>query len=185
MMKSALILIDIQNDYFPGGSNELYQAEEAGARAQKVLDFYRRNKMPLFFIQHINDYPAAPFFRQDSKGAGIHPCVAPRGDESIIVKHAPSSFYKTVLLEELKKLDITHLVIVGMMSHMCVDTTVRAARDLDFTVTVLEDACTTCDMNWRNIVIPAKTLHTAFMGSLSQYFADVIGTEQYLSDTKI
>lgn len=184
-MKSALILIDIQNDYFPGGSNELYQAEEAGARAQKVLDFYRRNKMPVFFIQHINDYPAASFFRQDSKGVRIHPCVAPCEDEYIIIKHAPSSFYKTVLLEELKKQDITHLVIIGMMSHMCVDTTVRAARDLDFTVTVLEDACTTCDMHWNNTVIPAKTVHDAFMGSLNQYFAEVLGTDQYLSGIKI
>ena len=180
-MKSALILIDIQNDYFPGGKNELYHAEQAGASAGKALDYYRRNKLPVIFIQHVSD-ASSSFFVPNTEGVNIHPCVAPRADEKVIIKHTPSSFLGTNLLEELQKLEITDLVLAGMMSHMCVDTTVRAARDLGFSNTLLEDASTTCDMVRQDIRIPAETVHNAFMGSLDGYFAKVIPTDHFLKD---
>lgn len=180
-MKSALILIDIQNDYFPGGKNELYHSEQAGICARKVLNYYRKNNLPIFFIQHASG-PLSDFFVPNTEGVNIHPCVAPLADEKVIIKHTPSSFLGTTLLKELQKLEITNLVLAGMMSHMCVDTTVRAASDLGFTNTLLKDACTTCDMVWQDIRIPAETVHNTFMGSLDGYFAKVITTDQFLED---
>jgi nicotinamidase-related amidase len=180
-MKSALILIDIQNDYFPGGKNELFHTEQAASCARKVLDYYRGNELPVFFIQHIEDNPNGAFFVRNSNGAQIHQSVSPNTNEKIIVKHTPSSFLNTTLLEELQKQNITQLVFVGMMSHMCVDTTVRAAFNLGFINTVLEDACTTCDMDWKGQRIPAETVHNVFMGSLNGVFAKVISTNEFLA----
>jgi nicotinamidase-related amidase len=183
-MKSALILIDIQNDYFPGGKKELYHAAQAGTCARQVLDYFRKKNMPRFFIQHVSS-PSSSFFQPDTEGVKIHPCVAPLRDEKVIIKHAPSSFLGTTLLEELQKLEITNLVFVGMMSHMCVDTTVRVAKELGFSNTLLADACTTCDMIWQDKHIPAEMVHNAFMGSLDGYFAKVIPTAQYLKDVEL
>lgn len=180
-MKSAIVLIDIQNDYFAGGKNELHLPEVAAAHARKALDAYRDLGMPVFHVQHISTKAGATFFLPNTTGAEIHASVAPLAQEKVIVKHVPSAFYQTDLLEELRRLEISHLVICGMMSHMCIDTSVRATKDYGFTVTVLEDACTTKDLKWKDTVIPAETVHNTMMASLNGAFAQVQETEDYLA----
>lgn len=98
-MKQALLLIDIQNDYFPGGAMELHGSVEAGAKARSLLAAFRKNALEIVHIQHISIKSSAAFFLPRTDGACIHPCVAPLGGETAIQKHFPNSFRETPLLE--------------------------------------------------------------------------------------
>jgi nicotinamidase-related amidase len=179
-MKQALILVDIQNEYFELGRVPLDRLEKAAANAKRALGFFRDKNMPVCHIRHVNLRDGAVTFLPDSFRAEIHESVAPIYGESVIVKHYPSAFLKTGLADELKRHEIGQLVICGMMSHMCIDTTVRAAMDYGFTVTLLEDACTTKDLIWNDQIIPAETVHRAFMAALDGMFARVITTEEFM-----
>src|SRR5690349_3072545 len=101
-MDTALIIIDIQNDYFKNGKNELYNTEEAAGKATQVLDFYRKNHWQIYHIRHISLQKDATFFLPDSKGSEIHTSVTPFPEEKIIIKHAPNAFYQTDLSKELQ-----------------------------------------------------------------------------------
>jgi nicotinamidase-related amidase len=184
-MKSALVLIDIQNDYFKGGKLELYKPEQAAKNASSVLEIFREKGLPIFHVQHINTREGATFFLPDSDGITIHNSVYPLQGEQIIVKHAPNSFFETQLQHKLVEKNIKNLVVCGMMSHMCVDTTVRAAKDLGYSVTLLQDACTTKDLLWDNTVINAQVVHNTFMASLNGAFAKVQSTADYISETSL
>ena len=129
-MKAALLLIDIQNDYFPGGKMELVGMEEAAKKAAELLKAFRTAGKPVFFIKHLSTRPDATFFIPGTQGTDIHSSVKPLVDETIIEKNFPNSFFQTELLSSLKESNITDLVICGAMSHMCIDTTVRAAKEL-------------------------------------------------------
>lgn len=179
---NALILVDIQNEYFKGGERELFQPEAAAANARRLLDRFREKKEPVFFIQHINLQQGSTAFLPGTKGVEIHSSISPNAEECILVKHAPNSFYQTGLEERLLEKGIRHLVMCGMMSHMCIDTTARAARDLGFSVTLIHDACTTKDLTWNSQAIPAPTVHNAFMAALSGTFAKLASAEEYLAD---
>ncbi|MDF2923018.1 MAG: nicotinamidase-like amidase [Paenibacillaceae bacterium] len=183
-MQSALVLIDIQQDYFPGGKNELQAPDAAAAQAALALEFYRRKGLPVYHVRHESIKPGAGFFLPGTPGAEIHPAVAPWRDEPVIVKHAPNAFLRTGLKQELLGHKITQLVIVGMMTHMCIDTTVRAAQDFGFSVVVLEDACATKDLMWGEERIPAGTVQKTIMASLNGTFARVIGAERFLRDAE-
>ena len=126
-MKTALLLIDLQNDYFPGGRMELEGSSEAVLRAKDILDTCRAVGIPVFHVQHLSLQKGAAFFLPDTDGVRIHDTVKPLPDETVIQKHYPNSFRETALLAELKKREISRLIVCGMMSQMCVDATVRAA----------------------------------------------------------
>lgn len=173
-MNTGLLLIDIQNDYFPGGKNELYQAEQAAMQAKKALLFFRKHKLPIFHIQHINKAQNAVFFVPDTNGVTIHKLVLPQNKEIIIQKNTPDSFFQTLLKLELDKKHVKNLVVCGMMTHMCVDTTVRAARNYAYKVTLIEDACATKNLEWNGIVVPAPIVQTVFMSALNNNFAEIL-----------
>lgn len=185
-MKAAIMLIDIQNDYFPGGKCELFQPEQAAAQARRVLDAFRCKHLPIYHIQHISTNGRTEFLLPNSHGSEIYGAVCPQGVENVVTKHTPNAFLRTGLEDTLHAQGIDHLVICGMMSHMCIDTTVRAAAALGFSATVLEDACTTRDLIWEQTVIPAQTVHQTIMTSLLGTFAQVLKTEEFLqSDPQI
>jgi nicotinamidase-related amidase len=181
-MTQALLLIDIQNDYFTGGKMELHQPLKALDNAELVLKRFRRIGAPVIHVQHISINEGATFFLPDTEGVKIHERLTPLSTETVVVKHAPNSFFNTNLLDILRDHQITDLVACGMMSHMCIDTTVRACKDLELKVTLLEDACATKDLAFRGEMIPAKTVHCTFMAALNGIFAWVIGTEEYLAE---
>ncbi len=156
-MKTALILIDLQNDYFPGGNNELENPLAAAAQARSLLDFFRLQEWPTVHIQHVSTRPGATFFLPDTEGVKIHTSIAPLAGESVIVKHFPNSFRETNLLEHLKSLGIERLVVCGMMTHMCVDASVRAAADLGYPVLLAADACATRALTYDETQVPART----------------------------
>lgn len=180
-MKTALILIDIQVDYFPGGSMELTGSVEAGQKAGQALAWARENSLPVFHIRHIAVHPDATFFLPGTAGSEIHPCVAPANGETVIVKHFPNSFRQTDLLNSLKEKQINRLIICGMMTHMCVEATVRAGADLGFECTVLSDACATKDLSFNGIPVSAQQVHAAYLAGLAAGYARVISTEECLS----
>lgn len=181
-MKNAIILIDIQNDYFEGGKNKLHLPEQAAAHAKQALEFFRSRNMPVFHVKHISIRQGATFFLSDSQGAEIHQSVTPKNGEKVIIKHFPDAFLQTGLADELLQQNMNHLVICGMMSHLCIDTTVRAAQNFGFSVTLLEDACTTKDLVWHDTEIPAETVHNTIMASLNGVFAQVLPTNQYIEN---
>ena len=172
-MKPALILIDIQNDYFPGGKMELEGSPEASLQAAKLLAAFRSKGLPLVHIQHVSNRPGASFFLPDSEGVMIHASVAPRAGETVLQKNFPNSFRGTPLLEQLRALGADHLVIAGMMTHMCVDATTRAAFDLGFFCSLAHDACATRALAFGEQRVPAAQVHAAFVAALAGLYAKV------------
>lgn len=172
-MKSALVLIDIQNDYFPGGAMELVGATEAGARAGELLAAARKAGAPIFHVQHLAVQPGANFFIPDTEGAKINGCVAPLDGETVVEKNFPNSFRQTDLEEQLKASGVKRLVFAGMMTHMCVDATVRAAFDLGFECAVAFDACATRALPWGEKEVSAEAVHGSFMAALGSVYAEV------------
>lgn len=179
-MKSALLLIDIQNDYFPGGRCELFQPEEAAEKAKLLLHHFRNRGLTVFHIQHISENKMGGFFLPGTDGSKIHFSVSPKNEEIVLIKHTPNAFFNTGLEDLLCAQDIEQLVICGMMSHMCVDSTVRAAKDLGFSVLLPEDACATKALIWGGVQIPAQTVHQVFMASLNGSFAQIVKTKDLL-----
>lgn len=176
-MKTALMLIDIQNDYFPQGAMTLEGSLEAGRNAANILSHFRENKLSVMHIQHLSVQPGATFFLPDTEGALFHHAVQPHPGETVIKKHYPNSFRETGLLDHLKKEKITHLMIGGMMTHMCVDATVRAAFDYGFICTVLHDACATRGLVFGDQTIPAAQVHGAFLAALGAVYARILGVK--------
>lgn len=172
-MNTALVLVDIQNDYFQGGRNELFNTDKVITHAQEALSLFREKSLPVVHIQCILLDENASFFLPDTEGIKIHERVNPQTDEKVIVKHTPDSFFQTELQKHLELMNITRLVICGMMSHICIDSTVRTAHRLGYEVILLSEACTTKDLVWNDTVIPAKTVHATFMASLHDTFAQV------------
>lgn len=180
MKDSALLLIDIQNDYFPGGKSVLHQSGEAAAKAAQALAAYRKKGLPVLHIRHESLQPEAKFFLPGTPGADIHSLVEPAEGEQVLLKHVPNAFSGTSLHEELQAAGIRKLAICGMMTHMCIDTSVRAARDLGYAVTLLEDACATRDLEWQGERIPAVTVHKTMLAALNGTFARVMRVAQFL-----
>lgn len=180
-MKTALLLIDIQNDYFPGGKMALQGTKEASANAAALLTAFRRLQLPVIHIQHIATRAGATFFVPDTDGVEIHASVAPLANETVIRKHYPNSFRQTGLLEHLRQHQIGQLVIAGMMTHMCIDTTTRAACDLEFSLQLAHDACATKALSFGGIEVPASQVHTAYIAALDGSFAEVLSTQQIIA----
>jgi nicotinamidase-related amidase len=179
-MKRALLLVDIQNDYFTGGAMQLVGMEAAAGKASALLQYFRERSEPVFHVQHISKRAGATFFLPGTKGAEIHPAVEPLPAEPVVNKYFPNSFRGTNLLDLLKKEGIEQLVICGAMSQMCIDATTRAAFDLGFKCIVVEDACATRNLTFKGEVVPAWAVHGAFMAALQGIYAEVISAGDFL-----
>ncbi|RSL33917.1 cysteine hydrolase [Salibacterium salarium] len=180
-MSTALIIVDIQNDYFPDGKMELSNPEKAAANAAKVLEWFRQNnKDNIFHVQHIANDPGLGFFLPNTDGAELNETTLPLEHESTIIKHAPNSFFQTELESKLREKGVTKLVVAGMMTHMCIDATVRNAVELGFETTLIEDACATKALNYQDKTVPAEQVHYAFVSALNGMYANVISTEDFI-----
>ena len=129
---TALLIIDIQNDYFPEGANPLKNSNEAVIQAKKVLEAFRSNKLTVIHVRHLSVRSGSAFFLPGTNGAEIHSLLEPNEGEEIIEKNFPNSFRNTGLQAYLQEKGIINLVICGMMTHMCVDATVRAAKNFGY-----------------------------------------------------
>lgn len=179
-MKTALIVIDIQNDYFPGGRMPLDGMEMTARNCQALLEKFRVLKAPTFIVQHLFNIPTAPFFIPNTHGAELHESISPIAQDRVIVKNAVNCFLGTKLLQELQQAGVESVVICGAMSHMCVDAAVRAAADFGFQCTLAHDACATCAQEFNGITIPAEWVHAAYMAALKFAYANVVSTAEVL-----
>lgn len=180
MKSTALILVDIQNDYFPGGKFELEGADAATKKAAKVLAEFRSRQMTVIHVHHEDIKEVAGFFLPGSEGAKTHVSVAPADKEKVIIKHFPNSFLKTDLEQELRSLGVERVVIAGMMTFMCIDATSRAASDLGFEVVVLHDACAAKSLEFDGVEVSAPEVHAASLAALQMFYADVTDTASFL-----
>lgn len=169
---SALILIDCQNTY-RDGPLKLEGIERALAHCAELLERARDAKAPVIHIQH-DTGPGTPFDVQAFSGA-IADVVAPRAGETVITKTFPSSFEKTTLDAELKRLGATDLVFVGFMTHMCVNSTARAAFNLGYRSTVVADATATRALpSPLGGDVPAKAVHEGALAEMADVFSIVV-----------
>jgi nicotinamidase-related amidase len=181
-MKTALLIIDIQNDYFPGGKMELVGSIQAASATARLLAAFRKQSWSVYHVQHISLQPGATFFLPDTSGSEIHEAVRPLPAEPVITKHFPNSFRDTDLLRQLKADNIGSLLICGMMSHMCVDTSVRAAFDLGFSCILTHDACATRELAFNGITVPAAQVHASYMAALGAVFAQLKSADEILEN---
>jgi nicotinamidase-related amidase len=178
MTDTALLIIDIQNDYFPGGAMELEGADAAASKAAGALKSFRQEKLPIIHVRHLSTRPGSTFFLPGTKGAEIHASVTPEKSETVIEKSFPNSFRATGLREILEKQQIKNLVVAGMMTHMCVDASVRHAADLGYKITLLGDACATRAQKIAGETVPARQVQLAFLAALNGFYAKVIDSHE-------
>ena len=180
-MKTALLIVDVQNDYFPDGRNELVGSIEASLRIKTIIEEFRRKNLEIIYIQHISKSPTATFFLSNTAGVAIYKNVYPNKEDKIFIKHYPNSFRETGLNEYCKNKCIDTLVIVGMMSHMCIDTTVRAGYDLGYKIVVLRDCCATKDLRMGEKIVKAEEVQIAYMAAIKGTFGEVKTVEEYMN----
>lgn len=181
-MKLGLILVDIQNDYFKGGKYELVKPEQAAIQADKILTFFRSRHWPIYHVRHVSVNSDAVFFIPDTAGVDFYKECAPLGSEEIITKHSPDSFLGTNLKDKLENKGVDTLVVCGMMTHMCIDTTVRSAKNHGYSVALIEDAVATRDLLWDGITVPAKQVQCAYMAALDGTFAKVQKADTWINE---
>lgn len=177
-MNTALIIVDIQQDYFHQGRMELVGSIEASLEAKRLLTFFRKKMWHIVHIRHISTRKDAAFFLPDTEGISFHENVTPIADEKIVEKHFPNSFRDTDLNEHLVSKGIGELVLCGMMSHMCIDATVRAAFDKGYSCFVAQDACATRNLIFDGVDIPAEHVHGAYMAALASVYAKVLSAAE-------
>ncbi len=166
--KKALLIIDIQDFYFPGGKSALVEPETAAANAALLLADFREKNLPVIFVRH-NYEP----------GGKINDLVKPLPAEKIISKDEVNCFLHTDLADYLKTNNIDTLVICGMQTHMCVEAATRAASDLGFKCILIHDACATKDLKFGDKIIKAEDVHYSTLSTLKSY-ALVESTKEYL-----
>jgi len=166
----ALLLIDIQDFYFEGGSSELVNPVPASLNAKLLVEKFRSNNQHIIHVKH-----------GDGPGTGIHKNVKPLESEKVIIKQSVNSFKNTELLEYLKTNNVESLVICGMQTHMCLEAATRAAADFDYQCTVIHDACATKDVKFDNKTVKAEDVHFSTLGTIRVY-AKVLSTEEFLEN---
>lgn len=180
MNKRAVIVIDLQKDYLTNGKFALVGIDKAIANVVRVVEAARSSGDKVIHVRH--ESPAdAPFFAVGTEGAEIIPAVDPVDGELVITKNYPNAFRQTELKEVLDAETIEDVVLVGAMSHMCIDATSRAAVDLGYNTTIVEDACATRDIEFNGNVVPAAQVHAAFMSALAFAYGKVVATEDLIS----
>lgn len=181
MPKRALVLIDVQNDYFPGGKWPLSGIEAAADNAARLLEAARAAGDLVVHVRHEFPTADAPFFAPGSVGAKIRPKVASREGEPVVLKNHVNAFRETDLKAILDRHGVEEVVICGAMSHMCVDAGARAASDLGYRCVVVHDAVATRDQEFEGTAVPAADVHAAFMAALQFGYARLVSTEEYLA----
>ncbi|MCC5903104.1 MAG: cysteine hydrolase [Halomonas sp.] len=181
MKKLGLIVVDLQNEYLPTGKLPLSGIEAAAANAARVIADARAKNIPVFHIRHEFANGEAPVFVPGTDGVELQSTVLPTGDEPIIVKNYVNAFRDTDLKQQLDTYEVEEVVIIGAMSHMCVDACVRAAVDMGYPATIVHDACATLDLEFNGVTVPAAQVHAAMMAAFEFGYGTVTSTQAYLS----
>lgn len=168
-MKQALIIIDVQNDYFKNGKMELSHPKKALEKINRLEEKFIELKLPIIYIQHINYRENASFFSHNTSGVKLHEKLKVNENSIVIEKQFPNSFKDTMLLGTLQSLNVEQVVITGMMTHMCVDSTTRAASELNYNPILISDATSTRSLNIFGEKVSAKYVQLSFLASLKNF----------------
>jgi len=169
-VKTALLLIDIQDFYFAGGSSELVDPVPAGENAARILNDFRVKQQLVIHVKH-----------GEGPQSNIRDVVKPLPGEKVIVKQEVNSFLHTDLLEYLRENRVKRLVLCGMQTHMCLEAATRAASDYGFECIVIADACATKDLKFGDKVIKAGDVHYSTLATFRPY-AKVMDTKDYIQN---
>lgn len=167
-MSKALIVIDLQNDYFPGGAYPLWNAEGTLAQLERAIGAARDANIPVIHVQHVADPSAgpSPFFNAGTPGVEIHGAIREAApDGPVVVKAFADSFEQTKLEELLSGLGVTELLVAGMMTQNCVTHTAISKAAEKYAVSVLADCCTTVDEMLHVIALHALSTRVKLVSS--------------------
>jgi nicotinamidase-related amidase len=181
MPKRALIVIDVQNEYFDGAlpiSDP--PPEESLANIGRAMDAASAAGIPVIVVQHGDDDPEAPIFRKGSPAWELRPEIAGRSRDELVEKTLPGSFTGTPLESILQSAGIDTVAIAGYMTHMCVDTTSRQAAHRGYAVEILSDATGTLSLANSGGAASGEELHRATLVAQGQFFANVLTTDEWL-----
>jgi nicotinamidase-related amidase len=165
MPQAALIVIDVQNDYFPTGAYPLHDTQAVLERTVQAVRSAQAQGLPVVLVQHVAKGPS-PFFNADTEGVQIHPLLrAAAPDAPVVVKAHADSFLNTTLQTTLAARGVDTLWLCGMMTHHCVTHTALSPQAQGYTVHVLEDLCTTVDPMIHAIALSALRDRVEVVGS--------------------
>jgi nicotinamidase-related amidase len=177
-MKRALIVIDVQNEYFTGALPITYPDGHL-ANIMRTMEVAKLQGIPLIVVQHTETEPDTPFFKRDSAEWQIHPQVLDRPHDLLIEKNLPGCFTGTSLERWLKEREIDTLVITGYMTHMCCDTTARQAMHLGMNVEFLSDATGTLAVENSAGSVSAEELHRSILVAQQMMISTVLSTDEW------
>lgn len=176
-MNRALLVIDVQNEYFTGALPITHPA----GHLEQILDVMdaARGKVPTIVVQHHFPSPDKPFFQKGTPGWELHPDVAERPCDELIEKTLPGAFTDTPLETWLREHDISTVTIAGYMTHMCCDTTARQAVHCGFDVEFLEDATGTLDLSNTAGEVTAEELHRSILCAQQMLLSEVLDVDTW------
>lgn len=177
-MKRALLVIDVQNEYF-SGKLPISHPSESLDNILKAMDFAAANHIPVALIQHAAKSDDSPVFRKGSHEWELHPEIEKRPRDILIEKHWPDSFAETTLGEWLTNNGIDTLTVCGYMTQMCCDTTARRAYHLGYVVEFLADATGTLSFTNEAGTVTAEELHRAILVTQCR-FSKVMKTDEWI-----
>lgn len=155
-IKTALLIVDIQNFYFSGDGPGLVKAEQASLNAKQILGIFREKNQLVVHVRHKAD-----------NGFEIHKNVEPISNEKVITKKEINSFQNTDLLEYLKSNNINRLIVIGMQTQMCVEAAIRAGHDFGFECILIHDACATRDVKFMDKIVKAEDVQTSILATIT------------------
>lgn len=181
MAKRALIVIDVQNEYFDGALPiSAPPTETSLANIGRSMDAATAAGVPVIVVRHGDADPEAPIFREGSHAWELHPEIERRSRDHLVEKTFPGSFTDTPLGDILAADEIDTVVITGYMTHMCVDTTSRQAAHRGLSVEILNDATGTLALENSGGTATGEELHRSTLVAQGQFFADVVTTDEWL-----
>ena len=168
MTDRALIVIDVQNEYFTGGTWALPDAERTLPNILRLIARARETGVPVVFIQHVTPEGASVFAR-GSVGGELRPELGVRQEDTLFQKQHPSAFQGTGLYDFLRARGVTSVDVCGYMTQMCCDTTTREAYSRGYAVRLLSDAMAARDLTVDDQVIPHDVVHQVHLASLARF----------------
>ena len=183
-MKEALIIVDVQNDYFPGGALPNWKPVETANEIKKIMNKFRQDGKEVIHVGHYMTPKLGktiPGFKEGTYGAEFHDIVKPLNTEKVIYKNYSDSFVATDLKEYLLSKDIDTVIVVGMMIHNCVNATAYSGTDEGFKTIVVAEAVNTMDRELFGEIIPAETIWKIFLAGITFAYAQVKRVDDIMS----
>ncbi len=159
----------------------MHEPLAAAENAALLLERFRSTGAPVIHVRNEAVHRGATFLVAGTEGTQFHPLVEPRAGEIVVTKHYPNSFRETNLQRVLEECSVEKLVVAGKMTHMCVSTTVRAAWDAGWSMTLVADACATRSLEYGGVEVGAEQVHLAHVAALER-FARLSQTDSLLQE---